>query len=252
MKKNRDISVYTQAQREVLELLEKYPKEEIEDAVLYIVDAEAISFLKETKKLLELEFSMHDEERERTSSKRRGRPLVQEYSLDTIVKVVNPDAPANAYQTFVAESWRQINDRDKVFNSIEGEFAKYRNSIRAATRRKLKEQKADKSVIDEVMRNIDAEIAQAEKEKEYILENFEKLDVRISAYEERVKYAALRWYVKKKKQTDVNLRKQVPNALWFEKLTPEEELRANNELVYYLSKAKRAFGYVYYKELEEK
>jgi len=248
---NIDNSIYLDASKDVKALLESYPKEKVLDAVLYIVDEVAIEKLKEINKLLSMEYSQHDAVASVGIKKKRGKPFVEEYSLPTIVKVINFEQPANSYQTFIAESWKQINDPKKVKESLEVEFIKHKNKIKKFTQQKLKEKGVSEDIKNDIMRNIDKEIREAEKEYQYIVENFDALDVRISSYFERTKYAALRWYVMKKKQPDVNLRKQVPNVLWYRELSEDEKIRIDNELVHYLSKAKRAYGDVFYKEKEE-
>ena len=248
MSEKPDISIYEDVRDDIAALLKNYAKEEyLDDVSLYIVDKAAIEELKNMRRMLELEYNAYEK-----PSGKKGSPKRVPFSLSTLVKVVNFDEPANSYRVFISERWREINDRDKVYDNIETEFIKHKNKIKAFTKRKLKEKKVSPEMENQILRNIELEIAAAEKEKDYILENFDKLDVRISAYKERKKYAMLRWYIKKKRQKDVNLRGKVPNVLWFEDLSDDELIRSNNELVRYLKGAKRAYGDLYYAPLKEK
>lgn len=245
-----DVSVFDDAKKDVSTLLSQYPSEKVEEAVLYVVDAIAIGKLREMETLLTMEYSQYDYNRS-DSKKKRGRPPVEKYSLSNIVKVINFDNPANSYQTYISESWKQINDRDKIKKNLDAELDKHKHRIKKFTLEKLKKKGVSKDIENEILKNIEGELKEAEKEKDYICTHFDKLDIRISSYYERVKYAALRWYVKKKKQEHINLRKQVPNVLWLEELSVEELIRSNNELIYFLDGAKRAFGDVFYKPLNE-
>jgi len=240
-----DTSIYDTVKEELSLLLEAYPKECVLEASLYIVDGKAIKELLDMQKLLQLEYSQGDSG-SRQKQKRRGAPHREPFSLETLVKVINFDMPANAYQTFEKESWKQINDREIVFSMLDEELIKHENKIRAFTKRKLKEDGVAPELQNDILNRIEKEISEARVEKEYIQENFDSLDVRISGYFEKKKHAGLRWYIEKRKQTDVNLRKQTPNVLWFKEYTDEQKIRRDNELVYYLKDAKRAFGNVFY------
>ena len=262
-----DTSIYESVKTDVFELLERYPKEELrvrsnkkdssdnfiyDDIVLYVVDSAAIEKLREYDKLLKMEYSQYDEvnslkDDSKKKKKKRGKSAVETFSLASIIKVINFDEPCNTYKTFIAESWAQINKRDKVKESLDVEFSKYRNALRANTKRRLKEKKVSPEIEHEILQNVEADIAEAEKERDYIKEHFDELDVCISAYFERAEYAGVHWFIKKKRQQDVNLRKKVPNVLWREDLSEDELVRDDNKLIHFLNEAKRAYGHVFYK-----
>jgi len=241
----KDTSVYDETKKDVDKLLSQYPQEKVLEAVLYVVDEKAIQELKDMQKLLFLEYSSSEAPLLSRKGK-KGAPHREPYSLETLVKVINFDLPANAYQTFTRESWKQINDREKVFSMLDEELIKHENKVRAFTKRKLKADGVPPELQNDILNRIEVEIKEAQKEKEYIQDNFDALDVRISGYHERTQYAGLRWYVNKVKQADVNLRKQTPNVLWFREYTEDEKIRTDNELIHYLKEAKRAFGNVFY------
>ncbi len=244
-----DTSIYDDARKDVEDILKSYPSLLVHEATLYIVDKQAIDKLKDIERLLVMEYSQYSAEHEASTLKKKGRPPVEKYSLASIVKVINFDEACNAYQTYISESWKQVNNREKVKSRIDAEFDKHKNKLRKFTKKKLEEKGVSKDIQAEIERSIEKELKEAEKERDYILANFDKLDVRISTYFERVKYAGLSWFIKGEKQMNVNLRKEVPNVLWFEEL--ENRVRKDNKLVKFLSEAKRAYGDVFYRPFTE-
>lgn len=238
--KNIDVSIFEDVRNDVMELLRKYTEkgkedsryETVEEAELFVVNRSCMEELMVCSERLIMEYQY------------LGDDIFKRFDISNIVKIINPQHPAHWYKTFVDESWKQVNDTELVRERLDKELAKYKAILMSNTRKKIKE----KSIPDEKAKDIykrikEKEFPEAEKLCEFIKENFDELDVRISTYHERTKYGAIQFMVSDSKKM-VNLRKKVPNVLWFEKI--EARIRKNNELILYLSKAKRAFGDVYF------
>jgi len=258
--KNIDKSVYEDVIRELYQLLSKYKtvslvEENPElDAVLYICDEECIKELGVFQKRLEMEYG-YDE------------AVLNKFGFHTLAKIINPDAPTHYYKLYSKETWEQVNDQEKVRQRLDGKFSKWKNTMQKKVLEKLKAKGVDDATIARVKADLQKEIADAQKELDYIKEHFDELDVRISDYENRKAYTTVTFAitpkedelnklisvpVSKKKPKEkfgrITLRKEIPNILWYKPKTEEEKL---TELQRYLKSAKHAFGSIYYKPLSK-
>jgi len=238
--KNLDVSIFEDVRNDVMEILRKFTQKEpknnkyetVEEAELFIVNKECIDELKVCSQRLIMEYS------------HLGEDIFKKFDISNIVKIINPQHPAHWYKTFVDESWKQVNDEKLVRERLDKELAKYKAILMSNTRKKIKEKGIPAEKAKEIFKKIEKnEFPKADDLCEFIKENFDELDVRISTYNERTKYGAVQFMIDDKKK-QVNLRKKIPNVLWFEK--KEKQRQRNNELILYLSKAKRAFGDVYF------
>lgn len=258
---NVDESIYNNVKIELQKLLEQYRYDtiklkgnikddagnpNIEESRLYIVDAKAIEKLKEFDTLLHMEYQEYDNLQEQNDSKRKKRSVADRYSLESMVKVINFHAPANSYGTTIQESWKQINDEEKVRESLEVELIKHKRKLEKNIRKKMDVKNLTPGLRADIMSRVEAEAKEEAKEYQYILEHFEELDVRISTYYERIETVYLNWYVEKERQSNVSLRKTVPNVIWFEELNEEDKKRSDNKIEKYFKHAKRAYGNVFY------
>lgn len=234
-KSNQDFSIFTEVKNEVDALLSTLPYEQVLEAKLYVVNDEIIVKFRAFQQRLYMEYS-YDEN------------VLKKHKLSKIVKVLNFNAPSHSYKTKEDWSWEQVNDEDKVFARLDGAFAKYANKIKKNTKKKIRESPEAKLKENLIMRDIDKEIQENEKLKEWIKENFEKLDVRLSGYFEKSQYASIEYRINKKRVAPTSLRKTVPNVLWFKELEEDKKTREDNELKKYLSVATRAFGNVFFVE----
>jgi len=234
----RDSSVFDDIKVDILSMLENYPSEKVVDAILYEVDEKAIKQLRVFIQRLTMEYG-NDE------------IALKDYNISNIVKIINIQEPCNWYKTFEAKSSKQVNDKEKVLLRLDGEFSKYKNKVLSFTKKKIKEKKIKKDSADAIIKDIHKEIALAEKELKYIQDNFDELDVRISTYFERTSYGGVQYGINKIRQPNQNLRKTVPNVIWFKPLQKEKSSRDDNELEIYFSHATRAFGDVFFAKKSE-
>ena len=234
-----DDSVFIDVKEEINRLLCSYQKEffEATEAELYLVDEVAMKFFDDCKERLIMEYGY-------------DKKIYKRYNLENIIKIISSD-PVHDYKIYETEKWKQINDRELVFDRLDGYFERYKNSLRANVRKKTIEKNIDQKSIAKIMADINKEIEEAGRELEFIKNNFEELDVRISSYNERTKVSMIECRSFKKKGARKNLRKSVPNVLWFKELEKEEQIRKDNELVRFMNVAKRAFGEVYYVPFEK-
>lgn len=199
------------------------------NSVLYLINQEMINYIKDYDSKLRLEYG--DEKK---------------FSISHIVKVINFDKPSHWFNTFTAYDWKQINDKDKVLKALEGEFEKTFNKLKVDVKRKIKAKDISEENENKILQDINKEYSLAQKELKFIKDNFNDLDVRISSYKVRKKYAKIDYKINKVRQVFKNLKSTVPNALWFEELSDDEKANENNELIRYFKHAKNPFGFVYY------
>lgn len=184
--------------------------------------------------------------------------MLKKFGISTLLKYLNKEHPAHYYKLYKKELWEQVNDQDKVKDRLDGKFAKWKYTMKKRTLEKLNAKGVDSTTKAKIEADMSKEIAVAEKELEYIKENFDSLDVRISEYEHRRVYTGIAVSltlppeIKKLKGKEkiesvlrMTLRKDVANILWYRELSEDAKL---NELQRYLKYAKHAFGDVYYLE----
>lgn len=262
-----DTSIFEDAKKDVEEILSGYECETyrlrsnrtdenknviFDHAELYIVDFQAIKRLKEIDTLLSMEYGQYDElNKNKSDAKRKPRSIKDLYSLESIVKVVDFEKPSNRYQISISERWKQINDEENVKNKLEAELIKHENKIFKRIQDKMDIKKLTPEIRADINKRVSDELREQKKYYQYIVDNFDELDVRISGYFERIEVAVLYWYVKNTRQKDLGLRKTVPNVLWFEDAEVTMNNRSDNELQEYFKKATRAFGNVFFAPKDE-
>lgn len=228
MSKEFDESIFDSIRVEFGEMISAYQKERVVESDLYMIDDAAMAKIKEFETRLDMEYGGD----EKTQKK---------CNISKITKVINPDEVATYYKPFAKEKWEQVNNREKVLNRLESKYNIWKNSLIKNTKGKLAEIGAPSSVVKETMKRVDMEIEEGARSLDYIIENFEELDVMISGYELRKKYGAVQ-YKSGGKFCNTTLRLDVANVLWYKK----ERSREDNETALFIEKAKKAFGIVYY------
>ncbi len=247
-----DNSIYEDVKRDLVELLQHYPKKSLIkenpklDAELYICDDIAIENVKVFEKRLNMEYG-YDEK------------LIKKFGISSLVKLLNTDYPAHYYKMYSKENWEQVNEQEKVKQRLDQKYQKWANAMKKRTLDKLKAKGIDNTIKMKIEDAMKQEILEAKKKLEYIKENFDSLDVRISEYEHRRLYTGIAIsltlprtvrspHAKKKVESILRktLRKGVANILWFKEQCEDDKL---SELQLYLKYATHAFGDVYYSEL---
>lgn len=236
-----DISIFEQTREELLTtLLQNYESVSRDthgnEFTLFIVDKKMCNMLNEAQKLLEMEYG-HD------------NLIYKKYSLENIVKYISPSEPVYTYSLYEKTYHRHINDQEKVFEKLETEFALWKKRHKKNVLKKLKAEKATKEMLDNKSIELEAEIAQAEITHQYILDNFEKMEVRISSLAHRPSYGiVIRYKVPSSKADKTQrLKSSIANVIYFEKFEAPQE---NNKIIHFLNKATNAYGDVYFFEDE--
>lgn len=230
-----DEAVFDKCKELITMKLQEYPFDEELKARLYIGDKNLVEFIKLCEDELLLEYGS-------------DKDIYKQYSISKIVKLINSDKPSNWYRIYTGYDWKQINDKDKVFKLLNGELERTFHKHKLDVRKKIKSKEIKEEQEKKILHDIDLEYKEAQKINQYILDNFDNLDTRISSYKDRKAYAKIDFKINKKRQTNKNLNKTVPNVIWFEELPKEDKKREDNELLEYFKHAKNPFGYVYYIE----
>ena len=247
--KKIDDSIYQDVKRDLNTLLEKYPKKSLVeddknlDAYIVICDDKCIKQINTLEKRLNIEYGFDE-------------VMIKSFGITSLLKYLNTEFHAHYYKLYKKELWEQVNDQDKVRDRLDGKFAKWKNTMKKRTLEKLSAKGVDSATKAKVESDMNKEITEAKKELEYIKDNFDSLNVRISEYEHRRAYTGitvsltLPSELKKLKGKNkiesvlrMTLRKDVANILWYKELNEDDKL---NELQRFLKYAKHAFGDVYY------
>lgn len=216
-------------------LLAQFKYKEIGGSTLYFVDKRGILLLKELKNRLESGFSSN-----RSTDQKR-------YNFDLIVKLLNPDAPAQNYSTGIKWKHKQINGQEAVRLAIKGEFAVWCNTIRKEAADLVALHDIQGEELERIERRTTALIKEGESEYEFVDKNFDDLEVRIAGYLHENPYPYITFYVNsqpKSKAINKHLSITVPSVLFYERA----KYNSNMSIADFISKGKNAFGDVFYVE----
>lgn len=232
-----DLKFY-KIKKEVEDFLKDYQstvqKAEDKKAILFVLDKRAIDFLKDKSKELKIEYS-HDS------------AFYKKHNINNIIKVINWEKPCHSFRTLVSYNWREINDKDKVFNVLEKELEKTFNKQKANVKKQLEKKEISEDYQKVVISKINSEYEKAKKEVAFMLKNKENIkEARISEYKRRKLYPRVDFIINKKRQTAVGLKTTSLNGIWFEELNEEQARNSNNKLAEFIENAINPFGDVYY------
>lgn len=211
-----------------------------ENSEIYFVDERQIEIIK----LLQISASKIP-----TFTKKYNDPFFQ------FAKVLNKDYAAIAYKTFMKHKYKNVKDPEKVKDRIKKDFEITSYEIRKFYRNLLLE-KANE--IDENLRMKlnEEEAEKLEKvleKKEFLLNNFEKLDIRITTFRDNDIYPHIKFIDVIEEEAVDYLRTEVPNILYAHKnifiIQPGYRKDANH--IRFVLNAEHAFGEIFYKEKEE-
>lgn len=171
-----------------------------------------------------------------------------------VCKIINPDGiPAYKYEMKTQEKYLSIKNKEIIQNRMESEFVIFKNK-----KMKSLEEIEDLEQKEKLKQKVSDEISYAAQMKNYILENFDDLDVVISGYEMR-KQRAMIYYTRTKKSPIDNklslqeyLRTELPNILYYVDSTKDKNKRADFHQRELLKLYKHGFGTIYFKEKRKK
>lgn len=221
------------AKEEVEAILSEYKYKEILQAKLYFLDFKGIVRIEAARLNLEKNYTS-DEDRER-------------YHFNLIAKVLDV-VPSEYYHTGVRSKRRQLSTAGLIKDRLDEEFAIWKNTIR----KDAQEYVALHSISDEELfereKELKRRIIEAESNYKYLKKYFDKLEVRISGWDE--KNENLYPYISYRcdgKLFNKHLSIRVPSILHFQP-TP---YRSDMKIAEFIDKATNAFGSVYFMHKEE-
>jgi hypothetical protein len=209
------------------ELLPKLKYMDISEARLYFCSKEQMALAYGAQKQLEGLFTL------KKHSKYSG--------FSRIANLLNPSILTHTYTVGVRAKYRQIIDAAKVKKELEGEFACWKNTTLKRARDYIAAHTLDERSIDDYTMEVQGKIAAAQAQYDFVLNNFEEVEVRIVGYDKRKSYPYITFYENKKKITK-HLSITAPNLLMLEINT----YRSNMEAVDFIENGINAFGDVYY------
>ena len=232
-----DISIFESTKDEILEALQSYEKVEMLDTVLFIVDEKMCEVISQARRLLELEYGSDE-------------MMFKKYSIDSIVKYLNGEGipPAHTYTLREKTFHRQINDPDKVREMLDTEFKLWQNRLLKEVTSKIATKGLSPEQIQAKRSELNAEIAVAQKKHEYIKENFDNLEVKISSLVKRPSFGVVirYWVIGATKETKIRLKNTIPNVLYFKE--KPVEVPPHNKIKEFLERSENPYGEVYYIE----
>lgn len=246
MKKQDLINEYV---KNIYKVLDNYPFEkrktdvDLENTILYLVDKKAID------ELLYLEISFNEKI---LDFKRAGADEERYFKNNNFrkhCKLLNTAYCAYRYTIHIYNKFKDVRDRDKVYNYLDGEFSVWRNSFLKHSKIALSQNKnIDVDFVQEQEKLITDKIKKAEKEFHWIKNNYEDLEVRINSKKRSKKYGTIYLYyniredvVQKMHRDRFHLDINRPNILWY---TPKEDTSSDT----FIKSSKNPFGDVYYRK----
>lgn len=154
-------------------------------------------------------------------------------------KLINREFPAYKYSFLVKKRSKEIFDREKIKERMEGVVARYINKERLQLKKKIEAHNPPLEA-DEVAylkARLEERLEIEKKKIEEVRENFEDYDVVITNHAHSNVYPAiyytLRTEGKKRdylKQDNTHLRAEVPNLLWYKEDKPYANFRADMKI----------------------
>jgi len=232
-----DISIFETTRSELLDALQAYEKVEMLDTVLFIVDEEMCNVISQARRLLELEYGNNEK-------------MLKKYSIDSIIKYLNGDgvSPAHSYTLREKTFHRQITKPDTVKEMLDTEFKLWRNRLLKEVLSKVTSKGLTPEQIQSKRDELNAEIAVAEEKHDYIKENFDSLEVKISSLIKRPSFGVVirYWVIGATKETKTRLKNTIPNVLYFKE--KPVETAPHNKIKEFLEHSENPYGEVYYRE----
>lgn len=223
-------------------ILKMYRMKEIGGAKLYLVDAEGIEKLKEIQ-------SKYDT----SANNVEGLSKRAKNEFSKVLKIINPDNPATQYSVGIRGKHRQINDQEKIFGddgkALETEFAIWKNQYLKAMEQKAIELDLDQKDMDNLRDKVNGEIATAEGDLKYILENRDQLVVRIAGLLHQKSYPYIQYIInvdtdgkRVRKKINEHLSIKAVNAFFYIPTYYRDDMK----IMDFIKHADNPFGDVFY------
>lgn len=235
-----DTSIFDNEKESILQLLNKYKKVEISDAVIFEIDEEMNNIIVESSRLLTMEYG-------------EQKNALNKYTINHIVKFLNPDNPTASYSVSKKKFWKQVNERTKVLNRLDAEFVIWSRRLLKEVTSKIKTKNVSPQLLKEKRESLNEEIKEKELVLEYIKEHYDELDVVISAFHTKPSWGVVARFttISDDMWKEIRLKTTTVNAIFIDKKVKHDKIYAHNKLIHFFKKATHAYGDVYFKPLEE-
>lgn len=223
-------------------ILKMYRMKEIGGAKLYLVDAEGIEKLKEIQSKYDI-----------SANNVEGLSKRAKNEFSKVLKIINPDNPATQYSVGIRGKHRQINDQEKIFGddgkALEAEFAIWKNQYLKAMEQKAIDLDLDQKDMDNLRDKVNGEIATAEGDLKYILENRDQLVVRIAGLLHQKSYPYIQYIIdvdtdgkRVRKKINEHLSIKAVNAFFYIPTYYRDDMK----IMDFIKHAANPFGDVFY------
>lgn len=168
---------------------------------------------------------------------------------DKVINYLNPGKPTGKFATGFRWRHKQVTEKDTTINYIEADFAVWKNKLLKETRERVAAVPMSDEAIDRLNTSVNNEIEAAKGHLQYILDNYNSLEVKITGFKHSISYPYIQYstYKGKKKITVLqHLSTQIPNVL----LYAPETYRSDMSIDTFIKAAKNPFGDVYYMHRE--
>lgn len=245
--------------RKLHEILAKYPKEEYEGSVVFLVDDIGMQEIVFLENGVKGKSEPLDAKAVIEGSRKRG-------PFYPYGKIINPLYPAYKYSYYMAHTPMEIFDREKVLKQIPREISVWKNAKKMYLEEDIAEADPPLSE-DEATRRRNAledEISIEEQNIERLLEDFESYNVVITSHEKQQYYPNIYCVLnlnhnksdKEKvkpgyKKLKTHLRKDVPNILWHRDDRPYSELKTNDRVGRIVKTHTKLCDTIYIKPIDE-
>lgn len=241
-------------QQKLATILTSCKREEYQGAHIYLLDKKVLD------EVLFLEAGVRG-----IVMEKKGLDIKTKDPFYPFAKILNPKYPAFKHSYYLAHRHKEIFNRTKIKDAIDGEINIWKNSERKALEERIADTETPISKVDadKMRKELEMQISIDEQTIEELKNNFEEYDVVITSFEQKKYYPSIyftldtssdyegddpekkRKYYKKK---DAHLRKDVPNLLWFKDDRPFSELRANDKIRRIIKTHVRCCGTIYMKK----
>lgn len=221
------LTLFANSASSVLEILRDADKRVFMEAEVYYIDEIAMRKLVEIEQALISLFT-------RKTDKRR-------FNINRLVNLLNPDSPSHRYSVRFIPKFQQISSCEALDKYFESNYIIWRNTKIKSFNEMLDAHKFDENTKARLQQTHDSELERAQEEHDYIVKNFDNIDVRISGYEHETLYPSMSFSTLNRTY-DKHLRSEVPNVLWF----VPRPFRTNMGIKDFIENSQHAYGNVYY------
>lgn len=229
------------AEEQINEILKKLTPIKLLDGEVYIVDELFY------KKLLDIELTLS----EYKTDTRRGKA----YSIESFIKIINPDTVAFKYHLTIASKSVLITDKGKILDRLEAEKEISKNKILKYAKDKIENEEIEGIAAENIINEANKKIDDEETEFLNIKANPGMYDLIISTFKEKKQYPQINWsYFEAdgtQKKTNKHVSIEKPSILIYDDENAGDSYRTDMKVARFIREGYRAVGNVYIKVKDE-